>query len=113
MRLRSRLMERLSADTTTVSSDPNTLSTAVERNVSGFDIWGLFLRLIDVLQSRLPRSLSFLESATAWACLLPQIHSEDGRRQAASNLLISTCLLGGHGSPALIKLREMRPQVSC
>ncbi|TPP61257.1 hypothetical protein FGIG_09778 [Fasciola gigantica] len=110
MRLRNRLMERLSADTTAAGSEMNTPSTAAERNVSGFDIWGLFLRLIDVLQSRLPRSLSFLESATAWACLLPQIHSEDGRRQAASNLLISACLLGGHGSPALIKLRELRTQ---
>ncbi|THD24593.1 General transcription factor 3C polypeptide 3 [Fasciola hepatica] len=110
MRLRNRLMERLSADSTAAGSDTNTPSTAAERNVSGFDIWGLFLRLIDVLQSRLPRSLSFLESATAWACLLPQIHSEDGRRQAASNLLISACLLGGHGSPALIKLRELRTQ---
>ncbi|VDP83722.1 unnamed protein product [Echinostoma caproni] len=107
MRLRNRLMDRLSADTSATGSDPNTLPPVVERKVSGFDIWGLFLRLIDVLQSRLPRSLSFMESATAWACLLPQIHSEEGRRRAASNLLISTCLLGGHGSPAVIKLREL------
>ncbi|CAH8574161.1 unnamed protein product [Schistosoma turkestanicum] len=80
--------------------------------VSSSDIWGLFLRVVDVLRARLPKSLPQLETATAWASLLPHVQGNDLRRLAASHLLISSSLIARHGTPAFLELRKIQKQWS-
>ncbi|CAL8093766.1 unnamed protein product [Calicophoron daubneyi] len=113
-RLRSRLMGRLgsSASHRSITDIPNLADGLPlrERQVSSVDVWSLFLRLVELLMSRLPHSLTHLETATIWASLLPQVYHDEGRRKAVSNLLISSCLIGRQGTPALIKLKELQKQ---
>ncbi|KAH9590652.1 General transcription factor IIIC, polypeptide 3 [Schistosoma haematobium] len=87
-------------------------STTETNGVSSSDIWGLFLRVVDVLRARLPKSLPQLETATAWASLLPHVQGNDLRRLAASHLLISSSLIARHGTPAFLELRKIQKQVS-
>ncbi|VDP53063.1 unnamed protein product [Schistosoma mattheei] len=87
-------------------------STTETNGVSSSDIWGLFLRVVDVLRARLPKSLPQLETATAWASLLPHVQGNDLRRLAASHLLISSSLIARHGTPAFLELRKIQKQWS-
>ncbi|RTG88192.1 general transcription factor 3C polypeptide 3 (transcription factor C subunit 4) [Schistosoma bovis] len=87
-------------------------STTETNGVSSSDIWGLFLRVVDVLRARLPKSLPQLETATAWASLLPHVQGNDLRRLAASHLLISSSLIARHGTPAFLELRKIQKQDS-
>ncbi|KAK4475950.1 hypothetical protein MN116_001189 [Schistosoma mekongi] len=87
-------------------------STTETSGVSSSDIWGLFLRVVDVLRARLPKSLPQLETATAWASLLPHVQGNDLRRLAASHLLISSSLIARHGTPAFLELRKIQKQWS-
>ncbi|CAH8643049.1 unnamed protein product [Heterobilharzia americana] len=67
---------------------------------------------LDVLRARLPKSLPQLETATAWASLLPHVQGNDLRRLAASHLLISSSLIARHGTPAFLELRKIQKQWS-
>ncbi|KAF5398501.1 hypothetical protein PHET_06606 [Paragonimus heterotremus] len=106
-RLRSRLMSRLGTNQHSSHNVTERETSTKERNVSSLDIWSLFLRLVEMLMVNLPQSLSYLQTASIWGCLLPEIYNDEGRRMAASNLLISSCILGRHGTPAFIKLKDL------
>ncbi|CAH8870175.1 unnamed protein product [Trichobilharzia szidati] len=111
--LTDRLASVAPALTDTLSDQIDAERSTTETNgISSSDIWGLFLRVVDVLRSRLPKSLPQLETATAWASLLPHVQGNDLRRLAASHLLISSSLIARHGTPAFLELRKIQKQWS-
>ncbi|CAH8434416.1 unnamed protein product [Dicrocoelium dendriticum] len=111
-RLRVRLMLRLGTNQRTTGTMLERGQNLKDRNVTGLDIWTMFLRLIDVLRANLPHTLAHLESAATWGSLLPAIFNNEGRKVAAGNLLISSCIIGRHGTSAFIKLKDMHRQWS-
>ncbi|OON13480.1 tetratricopeptide repeat protein, partial [Opisthorchis viverrini] len=106
-RLRARLMSRLGTNDHSCKLVTSRTHGLKERNVTTADIWSLYLRLIGMLMAEMPNTLAHLEAAAIWGGLLPAIYNDESRRAAASNLLISSCLVGHNGTPAYFKLREI------